>query len=371
VKQIGLGVIGVGWCGGIRAQTAASSPLVGASNLHLAEIRPDRLAEIAARTGAATATSDYRELLANPAIDAVVISTTPETTHHPIALAALQAGKHVLPEKPLALTIEEADQLIEEAARRRLRFTVGYSQRFNPKQALIKRSLADGTLGTPVSVLISRHITRRLGEKIGARIKLSPAAMEATHDIDFALWCLEPARPVRVYAQAAGRVMRQRHGVDDCVSMVITMDDGTLVTIGAGWILPPAYPNFSTTWIEVVGTEGALFADDSHRDTVLSTMADGTVFPLSTMPGEAVGHVYAGPMERETVHFLEAVALDREVLVTPAQARLAMEVYLAADLSAERNEPVSLNPGGLNPNSSPAASGGQRTMRDALAAPGS
>ena len=88
MKQIGLGVIGVGWCGGIRAQTAASSPLVGASNLHLAEIRPDRLAEIAARTGAATATSDYRELLANPAIDAVVISTTSAVCSGPATSAA-------------------------------------------------------------------------------------------------------------------------------------------------------------------------------------------------------------------------------------------------------------------------------------------
>jgi scyllo-inositol 2-dehydrogenase (NAD+) len=60
------------------------------------------------------------------------------------------------------------------------------------------------------------------------------------------------------------------------------------------------------------------------------------------MPGEAVGHVYAGPMERETLHFIEAVALDRDVLVTGPQARRAMEIYLAADLSSQRNEPVSI-----------------------------
>ena len=340
MRRIGVGVIGVGWCGGIRAAAAAASPLV--RSLHLAEIRADRLAEVAASTGAATATTDYRELLDNPDIDAVMVSTTPETTHYPIARAALEAGKHVLLEKPIALTLDEADDLIATAKRQGLRFTIGYSQRFNPKQALVKRSLADGTLGQPVSALVSRHITRRLGDKIGSRIKLSPAAMEATHDIDFVLWCLEPARPVRVYAQAVERVMKPKYGVADCVWIVITMDSGVVVTIGAGWILPPAYPNFSSTWIEFLGTEGALFIDDSHRDTVLSTMRDGTVFPLSTMPGEAVGHVYAGPMERETIHFLEAVALDRDVLVTPEQARQAMEVYLAADLSVERGQPVSL-----------------------------
>jgi hypothetical protein len=70
-------------------------------------------------------------------------------------------------------------------------------------------------------------------------------------------------------------------------------------------------------------------------------MQTGIVHPISTMPGERVEHTYAGPMEAETVHFIEAVACDRPVLVTPEQARQVMEVYIAADLSAERNEPVS------------------------------
>lgn len=63
---------------------------------------------------------------------------------------------------------------------------------------------------------------------------------------------------------------------------------------------------------------------------------------MSTMPGEQVEHVFAGPMHDEGVHFLEAVALNRSVMVTPKQARQVMEVYMAADLSVERNEPVNL-----------------------------
>ncbi|MDH3398056.1 MAG: Gfo/Idh/MocA family oxidoreductase [Acidimicrobiia bacterium] len=340
MRQIDVGVIGTGWCGGIRAVTAANSPLV--RNLHIAEIDPERLREVAAQTDPVTATSDYQEILTNPDVEAVMISATPETTHHPMTKAALQAGKHVLLEKPIALTLDEADELIELAGRKGLKFTIGYSQRFNAKQALVKRSLGDGTLGEPVSVLISRHVTRNLADKIGGRTKLSPAAMEATHDIDFALWALEPRLPIRVYAQAVEKVQKPKYDVADFMSIVITMDDGVVVTIGAGWILPPGYPNFSSTWMEFVGSDGALLMDDSHKDIVMSTMSDGVVFPLSTMPGEFVDHVYAGPMERETVHFLEAVALDRPVMVTPAQARLAMEVYMAADLSAERNQAVDL-----------------------------
>src|SRR5678815_4482255 len=125
----------------------------------------------------------------------------------PIAKEAMLAGKHVFLEKPIGLELSEADELIQLSRERMLLFTIGYSQRFNPKFAYVKRSLEDGTIGEPVSALVSRHITRNLGKKIGGRVKLSPAAMESTHDIDFVLWCLEPRKPVRVYAQEVRKIM--------------------------------------------------------------------------------------------------------------------------------------------------------------------
>ena len=173
-------------------------------------------------------------------------------------------------------------------------------------------------------------------------MKLSPAAMEATHDIDFVLWCLAPRKPIRVYAQEVHKIMKGQYNVPDCVWIVVTMDDGTAFTIGAGWVLPPAYPNFSSTWIEFVGTEGAVMVDDTHRDVYTTTLQKGIQFPISSMPGEKVNHVYAGPMEAETLHFLECVALGKQPLVTGEQARLVMQVYQAADLSAETGQPVEL-----------------------------
>jgi len=71
-------------------------------------------------------------------------------------------------------------------------------------------------------------------------------------------------------------------------------------------------------------------------------MKDGIRFPISSMPGEKVNHVYAGPMEAETLHFLECVANGRQPLVTGEHARLVMLVYQAADLSVETNKPVEL-----------------------------
>ena len=342
MKQIGVAIVGTGWCGGIRAQACAANPWV--EGLYLAEIRPERLAEVARATGARKAVADYRDLLAMEEIHAVYISATPETTHFPMARDWLAAGKHVFLEKPIALELAEADELIALARDKGLKFTIGYSQRFNPKFAYVRKAIRDGTIGRPVSALVSRHITRSLGKKISGRIKLSPAAMESTHDLDFVFWCLEPAKPVRVYSQANYGVMKETSGapIADTQWIMVTMDSGLSFVVGGGWTLPPGYPNFSTTWIEMVGTEGAVIVDDSHRDVVLNTMAKGMQLPMSTMPGEAVDHTYAGPMAAETVHFLEAVALDRPVLVTPEHARMVMEVYIAADMSAESNQPVSL-----------------------------
>src|SRR6201997_2271304 len=314
VNQVEVAVIGTGWCGGIRAETLSRSALV--DKLHICEIRPDRLAEVKALTKPASATLDYQDIIKNPNISVAYVCTTPEQNHYPITRDCLKAGKHVLLEKPIAMELWEADELITLATRGRLKFTIGYSQRFNPKFAYAKRKITDGTLGKVGSVMVSRHLSRGLGTKL--------------------------AKPVRVYSQGAYGSMQAINGSYDVMWSIVTMDNGMMVTVGGGWNLPPSYPNFCSTWIEILGTEGALILDDTHRDAWLNTVAEGTRFPMSTMPGEQVDHVFAGQMGPETIHFLEACIMDRPVMVTPESARMVMETYTAADLSAERNEPIDL-----------------------------
>jgi scyllo-inositol 2-dehydrogenase (NAD+) len=340
MDKINVGLIGAGWCGGIRANTCAGSPIV--NELCIAEIDEVRLEEISEQTNATSATTDYREVVANDSIDTIIISATPEHTHYPMAKESLQAGKHVFLEKPLALTLDEADELIQLGKDKALKFAIGYSQRFNPKFAYVKKALTEKSIGEPVSALVSRHVSRSLGEKISGRIKLSPAAMEATHDLDFVLWCLEPARPVRVYSQTMYGSLKDYSGSPDGQWIMVTMDNGVVFTIGAGWAMPPGYKNYASTWIEVVGTEGMLVVDDTHRDVIFNTMKNGIQLPMSSMPGEPVDHVFAGPMHNETVHYLEAVAFDRPVMCSAETARRVMDVYIAADISDESNEAVSL-----------------------------
>jgi myo-inositol 2-dehydrogenase/D-chiro-inositol 1-dehydrogenase len=340
MRQVEVAVIGCGWCGGIRAESLAKSALV--DRLHICEINPERLQEVKELTNPATATLDYQDIIANEAIEVVYISTTPEGSHYPIARDCLKAGKHVLLEKPIALELWEADELIALSRDNGLKFTIGYSQRFNSKIAYAKKSITEGKLGKVVNVMVSRHLSRNLGAKIANRVKLSPVAMESTHDLDFVMWLLAPAKPVKVYSQGAYGHMKELNGSYDCMWSTVTMDDGTLVVVGGGWNLPPSYPNYCGTWIEITGTDGALILDDTSRDNWLNTVKNGTEYPMSTMPGEHVDHMFAGQMGPETIHFLEACLLDTPPMVDPVHARMVMETYTAADISAEIGDPVSL-----------------------------
>ena len=160
-----------------------------------------------------------------------------------------------------------------DRARRKqgLKFTIGYSQRFNPKFAYVKKKIADGTLGEPVSALRQpayharpRQEDHRPRQALARRDGVDPRPR-------FPALVLEPAKPVRVYSQGVtpGDVPEDRR-------LRSAVDHGhagqrLAFVVGGGWSLPPGYPNFSTTWIEMIGTEGALIVDDSHRDVVLST----------------------------------------------------------------------------------------------------
>ena len=340
MDRLNVGIIGTGWCGGIRAEASAKNGLV--DQLHICEIKEDRLKEVADLTNPTSATLDYKDLLKNDDIHAIMISTTPESTHYPIAKETLEAGKHLLLEKPISRTLTEADELIGLAEKNKVQFTIGYSQRFRSKYAYVREKFIDGTLGEPVSVLISRNITTQLSKRITGRTRLSPAAMEATHDLDYALWCLAPRKPVRVYSQQVEKVLIKNSNSADCQFIMVTLDDGTVVTVGAGWVLPPSYPNYSSTKMEFIGSKGAIILDDTHNDVTIMTGERGIEYPMSSMPGEPVGHVNAGPMAEETNNFIDAILFNKPVIVKPREARVVMELYQAADLSAERGEPINL-----------------------------
>ena len=142
--MIGIGVVGYGYWGPNLVRNFAETP--GAELRSVCDARPDRLAVARARHPQIRALSNAAELIDDPGVDAVVIAT-PASSHFDLALRALQAGKHVLVEKPLTCTSEEARRLIDEAARRRLQLMVDHTFVYTGAVRRIHDLVRQGSLG--------------------------------------------------------------------------------------------------------------------------------------------------------------------------------------------------------------------------------
>jgi predicted dehydrogenase len=147
------GVIGLGWFGEIHADTLAQMP--GIELAAFCTRRPQRLKDLADQYDVAGRYTDYQELLADPSIDAITI-TTHIHDHRDIAVAALRAGKHVFLEKPMAPTVEDCEQIIQAAQESDGVFMVGHICRFDPRVALAKQAIDEGRMGR----IISMHARR-------------------------------------------------------------------------------------------------------------------------------------------------------------------------------------------------------------------
>ncbi len=142
--MIHIGVIGYGYWGPNLVRNFLEC---GAAEVKaVSDLRPDRLKQVAGRYPAVKTTADHRELLADPGIDAIAIAT-PVSSHYELALQALQAGKHVLVEKPFTATVEQGRRLVEEADRRRLTLMVDHTFLFTPAVRKVKELVDAGELG--------------------------------------------------------------------------------------------------------------------------------------------------------------------------------------------------------------------------------
>ena len=141
MERLRIGVIGLGWFGEIHCET-----IVGVPNLELAALctrTPERLAALAGKFGVQKTYRDYRDLLADPEIDAVSIVTMWDQHTEP-AIAALEAGKHVFLEKPMASTVADCQAILAAAAAAKGILLVGHICRFNPRYRMAKQAIDEG-----------------------------------------------------------------------------------------------------------------------------------------------------------------------------------------------------------------------------------
>jgi myo-inositol 2-dehydrogenase / D-chiro-inositol 1-dehydrogenase len=137
MEKIRIGIIGAGYIGGVHATLLSRDDRVSVTAIH--DLLPDRAASMAASTGA-TVAGTVEELI--DSVDAVFI-TTPNTQHTDLAVAAVEAGKHVFCEKPMATSLADAQRVLDAASERRTVFQVGHNRRFAPVYAKLKNLLTN------------------------------------------------------------------------------------------------------------------------------------------------------------------------------------------------------------------------------------
>ena len=345
-EPIGIGLIGAGRMGSIRAHLAANSPLV--DFFAVADIDPAKAAAVADKTDAAFHTDDNMAVIQHPSVNAIIVST-PEGEHTDAICAALEAGKSVLVEKPIALSLVDADRILETWGRSEADLFIGYTQRLRRRYLSVKEQIDAGRLGRVISGRLHHYVSRAVYRQIYKRSPhASPITDGLTYMADMALWFLAPRKPVRVYAQGGGHVFPDHpKGLGDYGWAIVTFDDGTSFSLGMVASMPERWPAYvGTIGIDLFGTDGAIAIEDGHKDVMMVTdeptpspyAADSSVevaFLGSQMPGDwALGDFY-GPMRDETRLFLERITTGKEVpLCDGLTGRDVLELTLAIEKSA-------------------------------------
>ena len=331
MKRLRVGIVGLGAFG--ESHIGAYRALPNVEIAAVASRSPERARQIADRYGIPEWHGSHEALIADDTIDAVSI-TTAEHEHRDPAVLALRAGKHVLVEKPIAATLEDADAILAAAREASGILMPGHILRFEPKYAGARAAAASGTLGRIVSISARRNRPRGL---IATHGRVHPALITAIHDIDIMLW-------------TAGAHVRQVHAIDRIASRddgahglwgLLEFANGVVGAIETSWLLPDAAGIGTDDAFQVTGLDGtAKISLDAPAFRIWS--ADGGQAP--DVSYEPVLHgVVSGALRDELAHFAScALAGTPSPIISPDDARAALAVVLALIESAARGEPVLL-----------------------------
>ena len=347
-KRIGLAIVGAGRVGLLRGEIAARHPQV--DFIGLAELKPDRARLVAEKVGADFVTSDFRELLARPEVTAAIIATD-EHLHVEPVLAAVERRLSLLIEKPLATELAESERVLKAIEESGVDAVVGYTQRFRRRWLVAKEKVRTGQLGD-VTLVTSRAFMNRLVALDNYRrtddpAQISPMVISGTHALDIVMWMMEAKRPVEIYARSVDKALGPLCNGIDATAGTITFEDGSLYHASISWALPIVWPGAVYSLdVGIVGTEGVLTIDDTHRDIVLATdqpqregyapdVARRVDFLGSYPPGDVALGALHGPMREEPEQWLNRLSMGLSTHhASAAEAHHRLMLTKAFDLSA-------------------------------------
>jgi predicted dehydrogenase len=347
-----VAVIGCGAQGRNHLQAYAKHPDV--EIVAICDTDPDRLAQTAHDFSVPSAFADYRVLLDSAPYDLVSICAMP-VSHAEMAIAALQHGANVICEKPLAMNLDEATAMAAAARGAGKFLTVGFNMRHLPAAQILKRMVADGEIGQPVSSRAwtlatdipwwGKHYVKRIS---GGGV----LASTAVHILDLALWVAGNPQPVTASASMDRVFPRKRAStaptpealaefdVEDTFSGHIRFADGTWMNLSGGWGYDQ--PEYSYSF-ELVGDKATV------QFAPLRVVAERDGIPVDITPPSAVTdrtgmHDWRASVAAEIADAVDAVRNERSPLVRIEEALTVQAIVDALYRSAEtrREVPITL-----------------------------
>jgi UDP-N-acetylglucosamine 3-dehydrogenase len=314
MKKLGVAVIGTGFWGKNHARVYKELP--NTNLIAICDVNAERAKTIADQFGA-KAYTDSNQMLKDPEIEAVNVCTW-STMLAQEAQKALQAGKHVLVEKPMATNTEQAQNLLDIAEANGLRLTVGFLMRFIPGIQAIREAVETKKIGDLVSATAKR--VSQWPERIG---DVGVVKDTAIHDIDMMRYIAQQD-PISVYAKTGN--MRHRQ-FEDYAQIMLTFEGGQSAFIESNWLTP-----YKTRTLNVTGTDALMRLDYITQELWIEN-AKETLQPR--LP-------FQEPLKMELQQFAECIQQKKQPLVTGTDGYKALQIAMAALESSAKNVAIKL-----------------------------
>jgi UDP-N-acetylglucosamine 3-dehydrogenase len=284
--------------------------------------------------------ADYRDLLAQDDLAGVYVGTEP-ARHLEIVREAAARGKHVLCDKPIALTLAEADEIICLAREAGIKLMVPFNPRFQLPLMKVKAALESGKVGELVSVFALKHgkPPTRIPGPADYNWLVDPTQAGAggffdigIHAVDALRW-LAGSEVRQVYAHV-GTMLNDELAVDDLGTMTVEFENGVVGALSAGWANPDSYPTWLDVRFEILTTECAFLVDSPYHD----------YWCFGATRAEKL-YWWRRDVDLLVDEFARAILEDREPAISGEDARAALAIALAACESARTGRVMSIAPG--------------------------
>jgi UDP-N-acetylglucosamine 3-dehydrogenase len=315
VNKVNVGVVGVGAMG--HNHVRVYTRLKNANLLAVSDLMKGTLAEVSKKYNT-VGFVDYDNVLKMPEIDAVSVCV-PTTYHYEVVMSAIEQGKHVLVEKPIAFTLKEAKDMVKAARKQGVKLATGHVERFNPAVLEAKKLLRDKLIGEVVSVSAKRvgPFPPRIKD-VGVTIDL------AIHEVDVMAYLMDS--PVsKVYAHVGSRLEKCEY--EDHAEIMMEFYNNAIGMLEVNWLTP-----YKKRQLEVTGTDGIISLD--YIDQTVE------IFGKNARNVRVPHHE---PLMEELDSFLNAIMLDEKPKITGEDGIHALKTVLASMKSAKEKTPIKID----------------------------